>query len=86
MAGTIGESEEGGEGAVVWLSLPACEHEFLGKRFRPSRVRDVTLVARASAVAASLGWSVERRKGSELRELALVEFISVLREEGWVRN
>lgn len=78
MAGTISESEEGGEGAIVWLSLPACEHDFLGKRFRPSRVLGVSLVARASAVAASLGRGVERRQGSELRKLALVEFISVL--------
>lgn len=80
VAGTIGESEEGGEGAVVWRSLPTCEHDFLGKGFRPSGVLGVPLVARASPVAASLGRGVERRQGGELGQLALVEFISVLQE------
>lgn len=72
------ESEEGGEGTVVRCSLPACEHDFLVKGFRPSRVLSVPLVSRASPVAASLGRGVERCQGGELRELALVEFISTL--------
>lgn len=29
-------------------------------------------------MAASLGWGMERRQGSELRQLALVQFVSIL--------
>lgn len=78
LAGAVCESEEWGEGAVVWRFLPAREHDFLFKGFRPSRVRGVPLVARASPVAAGLGRGMERRQGGELRELALVEFIGIL--------
>lgn len=84
MAGAIGKSEEGGEGAVVWCSLPAREHDFLGKGFRPSRV---PLVFRASPLAGSLGRCVEGCQGGELRQLALVEFIGILREhKEWGRR
>ena len=74
----VDESDQGAEGAVVWLSLPAREHDFLAKGFRPARV---PLAARASPVAAGLGRGVERRQGGELGQLALVESISVLGEE-----
>lgn len=77
MAGAISKPEEGGEGAVVWRFLPACEHDFLGKGFRPSRV---PLVFQASPVAATFRRSVERSQGGELRQLALVEFICILYE------
>lgn len=80
MAGAISKSEQGSEGAVVWRFLPACEHDFLGKGFRPSRVWGVPLGARASPVVASLRRGVERRQGGELRQMALVEFISILYE------
>lgn len=93
MARAICELEEGGEGGVVWPSLPACEHDFLGKAFRPARVLSRPLVPRASPVAARLGRSVERCQGGELRQLALIELISTLwwkeregeREEGQKR-
>lgn len=78
VAGVICESEEGGEGAVVWLALPVCEHDFLAKGCRPSGVRRVPLVSRASPVAASLGRGMERRQRGELGEVALIEFISIL--------
>lgn len=64
--GAIGESEKRGEGAVVWPSLPACEHDFLVIGLRPSKGRGVPLVVRALSVAASLGRGVERRQGGEL--------------------
>lgn len=80
VAGAVSESEERGEGAVVWRSLPAREHCFLAKGFRPSGVRGVPLAARASALAAGLG--LEGRQGGELGEVALVEFISILHEGG----
>lgn len=62
--------------------MPACEHDFLAKGFRPSGVRDVPLAARASTLAAGLGRGVKGRQGGELREVALVEFISILHEGG----
>lgn len=71
----VHEPEQRREGAVVWLSLPAGEHEFLAKSCRPSRV---ALVFGASPAAASLGRGVEGRQGGELRQLALVEFVSAL--------
>lgn len=74
--------EEGGEGAVVWRSLPAREHDFLVKGFRPARVRGAPLVARASP----LGWGVQGCQGGELGQLALVEFVSVLCEGGGGRE
>lgn len=80
LSGGVGESEQGGEGAVVWCSLPAREHGFLFKALRPVRVRRVPLVARASPLVAGRGEGVERRQGRELREVAFVELISVLRE------
>lgn len=78
--------EEGGEGAVVWRSLPAREHDFLVKGFRPARVRGAPLVARASPLAAGLGWGVQGCQGGELGQLALVEFVSVLCEGGGGRE
>lgn len=60
--------------------MPAREHDFLVKEFRPARVRGVPWVAGASPLAASLGGGVERCQGGELGQLALVEFISILRE------
>lgn len=77
-AGAVSKSEEGGECAVVWRSLPACEHDFPGKRLRPARVRGVPLVARASPLVAGLGRGVERCQGGELGQVALVEFVGVL--------
>lgn len=74
--------EEGGEGAVVWRSLPAREHDFLAKGFRPARVRGAPLVARAPPLAAGLGWGVQGCQGGELGQLALVEFVGVLCEGG----
>lgn len=73
------ESGEWGEGEVVLWSLQACEHGFLGNGLRPSRVGGVPL-AGASPLAARLGRAVERRQGGELRQLALVQFVSVLCE------
>lgn len=75
----VHEPEQRREGAVVWLSLPAGEHEFLAKSCRPSRV---ALVFGASPAAASLGRGVEGRQGGELRQLALVEFVSALQGGG----
>lgn len=77
-AGAVGKPEEGGEGAVVWRSLPPREHEFLGRGFRPARVRGVPLVARASPLVAGPGGGVEGRQGGELGQVALVEFVGVL--------
>lgn len=74
--GAPGKSEQGGEGAVVWGSLPAREHGFL---LRPVRIRRVALVGWAPPLVAGLGHGVERRQGCELRQVAFVEFISVLR-------
>lgn len=74
----VGESEQGGEGAVVSCSLPVCEHGFLFKSLRPVRIGRVPLGARASPLAAGLGQGVERRQGRKLRQVALVEFISIL--------
>lgn len=77
--GAIGESEQGAEGAVVGCSLPAREHGFLLKASRPVRIRRVPLVGWASMLVAGLGRGVERRQGRELRQVAFVEFISILR-------
>lgn len=82
MAGVVGESEEGGEGAVVWCSLPVGEHEFLSKGFRPSRVRNTPLVARAPPPPCRLGRNVEGSQRGELGQVAPVEFFSALQEDG----
>lgn len=79
--GAVGKSEQGAEGAVVWCSLPACEHGFLLKALRPVRIRCVALVGWASPLVARLGQGVERRQGRELRQVAFVEFISILQAE-----
>lgn len=77
-----GPSEDvsrGAEGAVVWSgSLPAREHGFLGEALTPGR----TPVGRASPPAAGPGRGVERCQGGELRQVALVEFLSILRVGG----
>lgn len=74
--GALGKSEQRGEGAVVWCCLPAREHGFL---LRPVRMRRVALVGWALPLVAGLGQGVERRQGRELRQVAFVEFISILR-------
>lgn len=43
------------------------------------RIRRIPLADRASPLAAGLGQGMEGRQGSELRQVALVEFISILR-------
>lgn len=73
--GAISKSEEGGEGAVVWPSLPAGQQDFLVWGVRPSRVQGVPLVFSASLVAAAPGWRVESRQGCELGQMALIEQI-----------
>lgn len=78
--GAVSESDQRSEGTVVWRLLPASEHDFLVKGFRPSRVLGVPLVSGALPVAASLGRGVEGRQGGELGQLALVEFISIRAE------
>lgn len=77
--GAVCKSEEGGEGAVIWCSLPVCEHGFLFKALRPVRIRRIPLVDWASPLVTGLGQGVERRQGSELRQVTFVEFISILR-------
>lgn len=77
--GAVGKCEQGAEGAIVWCSLPAREHGFLFKALRPVRMGRVPLVGWASPLVAGLGQGVERRQGRELRQVALVELISILR-------
>lgn len=79
VVGSIGKSEQGGEGAIVWCSLPVCEHFFLFKALRPVWICRIPFVAWASSLVVGLGKGVERCQGSELRQVALVEFISILR-------
>lgn len=81
-AGAVGKREQRGEGAVVWRSLPAREHGFLFEASRPVRSGRVPLVGWASPLVAGPGQGVQRRQGRELRQVALVEFISIL----WVER
>lgn len=74
--------EKGGESAVIWRFLPACEHDFLVEGFRPARVGAAPLVARAPPLAVGLVRGMQGCQGGELGQLALVEFVSVLCEEG----
>lgn len=94
-AGAVDESEQRREGAVVRRSLPAREHGFLGERFRPVLVRATSVmvvlvvlvvVGGASPLAAGLGRRVQGRQGGELGQLALVEFVGVLRGEKRIKK
>lgn len=78
-AAAVGEPQQGGEGAVVWRSVPARDHAFLLKGPTPVRVGRAALVGRASPLAPGLGRGVQRRQGRELRQVAFVDFVSILR-------
>lgn len=74
----VGKAQQRGKGAVVLRPLPAREHDFLAKGCGPAGVGGVPLAGRAAPVALGLGRGVEGRQGGELRQLALVELVSVL--------
>lgn len=70
-------SEKGAEGAIVRLAAPVGTHEFFGRGgVRPAV--GVVLAFVATSVMFPRRWSMEGGQGGELRQVALIQLISIL--------